>query len=155
MDAPVVDVAAIFDERDATKAAILDLWEKFSATRFDKNPSFGTEQVANREGTGSILPNPVGVTCAHMGSNSTKDVNASIPNYTSASKNGFFNDEASPSIDTPIVKSVSIPKPVSYAGTAGAYSSKPSIGKANSRHLKFKNVFEGVQLSIPMNVVQV
>ncbi|GJU16875.1 zinc knuckle CX2CX4HX4C containing protein [Tanacetum coccineum] len=58
-----------------------------------------------------------------------------------------------PKEDTPIVKSVSFTKPVSYVEAAGASSSKPSTGKANFHHLVFDNVFDGVQLSILMNVV--
>ncbi|GJY36542.1 zinc knuckle CX2CX4HX4C containing protein [Tanacetum coccineum] len=56
--------------------------------------------------------------------------------------------------DTPIVKSVSITKPVSYLGAAGTSSLKPSTGKVNFHHLVYDNVFNGVQLSILMNVVQ-
>nr|GEW34386.1 RNA-directed DNA polymerase homolog [Tanacetum cinerariifolium] len=61
---------------------------------------------------------------------------------------------ASPKEDTPIDKLVSFLKPVSYVEAAGASPSKPSTGKANFCHLVFENVFDGVQLSIPMNVVQ-
>ncbi|GJT24391.1 zinc knuckle CX2CX4HX4C containing protein [Tanacetum coccineum] len=56
--------------------------------------------------------------------------------------------------DTPIVKSVSFTKPVSYVEAAGASLSKPSTGKGNFHHLVSDNVFDWVQLSIPMNVVQ-
>ncbi|GJZ41700.1 zinc knuckle CX2CX4HX4C containing protein [Tanacetum coccineum] len=53
-----------------------------------------------------------------------------------------------------IVQSVSIPKPVLYAGATGGASSIPIKGKANFRYLKSDNVCEGVDLSIPMKVVQ-
>ncbi|GJS92633.1 hypothetical protein Tco_0799601 [Tanacetum coccineum] len=65
-----------------------------------------------------------------------------------------INEGTGPKEDTPIVKSVSFTKLVSYVGAAGASSSKPSTCKANFHHLVSNNVFVVVQLSIPMNVVQ-
>ncbi|GJW54860.1 hypothetical protein Tco_0098945 [Tanacetum coccineum] len=65
-----------------------------------------------------------------------------------------INEGTGPKEDTPIVKSVSFTKLVSYVEVAGASSSKPSTSKVNYRHLVSDNVLDGVQLSIPMNVVQ-
>ncbi|GJV50948.1 zinc knuckle CX2CX4HX4C containing protein [Tanacetum coccineum] len=65
-----------------------------------------------------------------------------------------INVGTSPRIDTPIVKSTSFTNPVSYVGAAEASSLKPSTCKANIHHLVSDNVFDGVQLSILMNVVQ-
>nr|GEW81693.1 hypothetical protein [Tanacetum cinerariifolium] len=56
--------------------------------------------------------------------------------------------------DTPIVKSVSFTKPISYVEAARASSLKRSTGKANFHHLVSDNVFDVVQLSILMNLVQ-
>ncbi|GJV39558.1 zinc knuckle CX2CX4HX4C containing protein [Tanacetum coccineum] len=64
------------------------------------------------------------------------------------------NEGIGPKEDTLIVKSVSFTKSVSYVQATGASSTKPSTGKANFHHLVSDNVFDGVQLSIPMNVVQ-
>nr|GFC28341.1 hypothetical protein [Tanacetum cinerariifolium] len=77
-------------------------------------------------------------------SNESKGVSTDLPTIKSTS----------PSIDTPIVKSYSFTKPVSYDGAAGASSSKPCIGEANFCHLEVDNVFDGVRLSILMNVFQ-
>ncbi|GKB79241.1 zinc knuckle CX2CX4HX4C containing protein, partial [Tanacetum coccineum] len=65
-----------------------------------------------------------------------------------------INKDTGSKEDTPIVKSVSFTKSVSYVKATGASSSKPSAGKTNFRHLVSDNVFVGVELSIPMNVVQ-
>ncbi|GJZ86343.1 hypothetical protein Tco_0657953 [Tanacetum coccineum] len=65
-----------------------------------------------------------------------------------------INKDISLKIDTPIVKSVSFTKPISYVGATRASSSKPSTGKANFRHLEYDNVFKGVQLSILINVLK-
>ncbi|GJZ45028.1 zinc knuckle CX2CX4HX4C containing protein [Tanacetum coccineum] len=56
--------------------------------------------------------------------------------------------------DIPIVKSVSFTKPILYVEVMRASPSKPSTGKANFRHLVSDNVFDEVQILIPMNVVQ-
>ncbi|GJU70619.1 zinc knuckle CX2CX4HX4C containing protein [Tanacetum coccineum] len=64
------------------------------------------------------------------------------------------NEDIGPKEDIPIVKSVSFTKPVLYVEAMGASLSKPSTGKANFRHLVSDNVFDGVQILIPMNVVQ-
>nr|GEV00765.1 hypothetical protein [Tanacetum cinerariifolium] len=63
------------------------------------------------------------------------------------------NKDTGPKEDTPFVKSISLTKSVLYVEAARASPSKPSTGKANFRHLVSKNVFDGVQLSISMNVV--
>nr|GEW49543.1 zinc knuckle CX2CX4HX4C [Tanacetum cinerariifolium] len=68
----------------------------------------------------------------------------------------FAYDFDGRSQDTPIVQAANInAKPVSYAGAAGASSSKPLKSKANFRHLESENVCDGVALSIPLKVVQV
>nr|GEU90699.1 retrotransposon protein, putative, Ty1-copia subclass [Tanacetum cinerariifolium] len=45
-------------------------------------------------------------------------------------------------------------EPISYVGATRSSSSKPSTGKADFHHLESDNMFEGVQLSILMNVFQ-
>nr|GEX56366.1 copia protein [Tanacetum cinerariifolium] len=76
-----------------------------------------------------------------------------LDNVTSTT-NVPINEGTSLKRDTPIVKLVSFMKSVSYVGAAGSSSSKPSTSKVNFHHLVSDNVFDGVQLSISMNVVQ-
>ncbi|GJV74901.1 zinc knuckle CX2CX4HX4C containing protein [Tanacetum coccineum] len=65
------------------------------------------------------------------------------------------DDGAIPSQDTLIVHSASINlNPGSYARAAGVRSSEPKKGKANFRTSKSKNLCEGVELTIPIQVVQ-
>ncbi|GJZ44150.1 zinc knuckle CX2CX4HX4C containing protein [Tanacetum coccineum] len=68
--------------------------------------------------------------------------------------NVLTNEGTGPKQDTQIVKLVSFTKLVSYVEASGASSLKPSNGKANFHHLVSDNMFDGVQLSIPMNGVQ-
>ncbi|GKF06014.1 hypothetical protein Tco_0036682, partial [Tanacetum coccineum] len=57
--------------------------------------------------------------------------------------------------NSPIVQSVFIkPKPVSYARVVGASSSVNTKGKSNFRQLESKNVCDGMELSIPLKVVE-
>ncbi|GKD95042.1 hypothetical protein Tco_1374879 [Tanacetum coccineum] len=56
--------------------------------------------------------------------------------------------------DMPIVQSVFIPKPVSYAGAAGALSIVSNKGRANFCPLEYKNVCDGVDLTILIKVVE-
>ncbi|GJV40231.1 hypothetical protein Tco_1418671 [Tanacetum coccineum] len=55
-----------------------------------------------------------------------------------------INEDTSPKVDTPIVKSASFTNLVSYVGAARASSSKPSTCKANFLHLVSNNIFYGV-----------
>nr|GEX40432.1 hypothetical protein [Tanacetum cinerariifolium] len=76
-----------------------------------------------------------------------------LANVTSTT-NVPTNEGTGPKEYRPIVKLVSFTKPVSYVEATGASSSKPSADKVKFCHLVSDNVFDGVQLSILINVVQ-
>ncbi|GKD70676.1 hypothetical protein Tco_1324766, partial [Tanacetum coccineum] len=67
----------------------------------------------------------------------------------------IVDDDPIPNSDSPIVQSVFINfKPGSYAGAAGASSSKTKKGKANFCPLESANLCDGVELTIPLKVVE-
>nr|GEX96425.1 hypothetical protein [Tanacetum cinerariifolium] len=59
-----------------------------------------------------------------------------------------------PHPDMPIIQSAFISKPVSYTRAACASSAVPKKGKANFRPLEYENVCDGVDLTIPIKVVE-
>ncbi|GJS49456.1 hypothetical protein Tco_0599577 [Tanacetum coccineum] len=78
--------------------------------------------------------------------------------YSPKADNSFGKEQPAdigsiPSPDTTIIQSVSIPKPVSYAGAVGA-TSVPKMGKANFRPFEYENLCDGVDLTIPIKFVE-
>ncbi|GKA42390.1 hypothetical protein Tco_0735050 [Tanacetum coccineum] len=80
--------------------------------------------------------------------------------FTATGPHGNFHNVTSikydfiPSKDSSIVRSVSInTKPSSYAGATGASAPEPIKVKANFRSLDYEDICDGVELTIPSNVV--
>ncbi|GJT63047.1 zinc knuckle CX2CX4HX4C containing protein [Tanacetum coccineum] len=75
-----------------------------------------------------------------------------VANYNST--RNVVMDSMNPCGESPIVKSVFInTKPASYAGVAGSSSSQPNKGKVNFRSMFSENLCDGVDLTIPVKVV--
>ncbi|GJU66523.1 hypothetical protein Tco_1252782 [Tanacetum coccineum] len=76
------------------------------------------------------------------------------PKLTSP-KTTIVDDDSFPNSDLPIVQLIFInPKPSLYVGAAGASPSDTKKGKANFHPLESENLCEGVELTIPLKVVE-
>ncbi|GKC50616.1 zinc knuckle CX2CX4HX4C containing protein [Tanacetum coccineum] len=113
------------DENKATFDAMMALWDKFPIV----DPNADTSPASNAE------VNDVSTINHHV---------HGLSYLTAATTKSILDPQATAVNEAPVL----------YAGAAGGVTSIPIKGKANFCYVKSNNVCEGVDLSIPMKVVQ-